>query len=119
MPRPRLAPGVSAIQQCGSYVSLARPPTRHCGQFPPSQGQALGARRGQIIWRMHSALLPPTPCEWNAESAASQLTRERLHAAYSFRESVPSPNQQKAFCNRQASNHSGKHLFPVASPIKH
>ena len=91
-----------------------RPPTRRCGQFPPSRGQALGARRGQIIWRMHSAPLAVMPCEWNPDNAAASLTRERLHAAYSFRESVPSPNQQKAFCIRQASNHSGKHLFSVA-----
>ena len=52
-----MRPGVGPI--FGTYVSLARPPTRHCGQFPPSRGQALGARRGQIIWRMHSAPLPP------------------------------------------------------------
>jgi hypothetical protein len=68
---------------------------------------------------MHSAPLATTLCEWNPDNAAASLTRVRLHTAYSFRESVPSPNQRKAFCIRQASNHSGKHLISVASPMKH
>ena len=37
---------------------------------------------GHISWRMHSAPLVTTPCEWNAENAASSLTSERLQAAY-------------------------------------
>jgi hypothetical protein len=38
--------------------------------------------QGHITWRMHSAPLVATPCEWNPANAASSLTRDRLQAAY-------------------------------------
>jgi len=46
---------------------------------------------GQITWRMHSAPLAVTPCEWNPENAAGSLTRERLQAAYQRFLGRPSP----------------------------
>src|SRR4051794_2943551 len=37
---------------------------------------------GRIRWRMHSAPITETPCEWSPERAASKLTRVRLKDAY-------------------------------------
>lgn len=37
---------------------------------------------GKIHWRMHSAPIFSTPCEWSPEDAASRLTPETLRDAY-------------------------------------
>ena len=37
---------------------------------------------GRIHWRMHSAPVCETPCEWSPEDAASRLTPEKLRDAH-------------------------------------